>query len=164
MEAKPPSGLLVATATIVVLSGLAYAIVGGFALTNTVAGKPESEKIGSSRHEAEKVAAARRMVIAPTEPSAIVVPAVAVFEASPPPAVVLNRPNDPVSPARRDQIRAAQIALARLGFYNGQIDGSMGKGTIGAIRAFEKSLGLPETGQLTANVAARLSPQRAANQ
>jgi hypothetical protein len=163
MEAKPPSRLLVATAIVVVLSSLTYALAGGFALNATRAGvdglirfmvqdKPEPE--------ARRVAAEWRVAIPPADQPAAVVPAAAADEVRAP-SVVANRPNDPVSPARREQIRAAQVALARLGFYNGQIDGSLGKGTSGAIRAFEKSLGWPATGQLTPKVAAQLTPQAA---
>ncbi len=53
--------------------------------------------------------------------------------------------------------RAVQSALAQLGFDPGTIDGSIGRLTRNAIRAYERSQGLPETGELTPELAARLS-------
>ncbi len=47
------------------------------------------------------------------------------------------------------QVRGAQAELARRGFNPGPIDGVIGRRTAGAIRAFQRSQRLPETGTLT---------------
>ncbi len=44
------------------------------------------------------------------------------------------------------KVRALQQALAELGFYNGEIDGKFGAGTIAALKAFQKRNSLRETG------------------
>jgi hypothetical protein len=100
-----------------------------------------------------------RRSVAPSEPPAGMIAKAAAADIQPAALIVpaRGRANDPVPPSRRDQIRAAQSALARLGLYSGQIDGSMGKGTIRAVRAFQASRGLAQTGQLTADVATKLA-------
>ena len=51
-------------------------------------------------------------------------------------------------PAAADSIaEAVQRALAERGFDPGEIDGAMGSRTRQAIRAFQRSVGLPDTGQ-----------------
>lgn len=54
----------------------------------------------------------------------------------------------PVEAARTsDQLtERVQLALARKGFYNGEIDGLNGPGTRAAIRAFQAERGLPVSG------------------
>ncbi|PVE26202.1 hypothetical protein DC522_00050 [Microvirga sp. KLBC 81] len=62
-------------------------------------------------------------------------------------------PTQPLTPAMRlsgQQIRAAQEALAALGYGPVQADGVVGAGTRTAIKAFERSSGLAITGELTA--------------
>jgi hypothetical protein len=49
---------------------------------------------------------------------------------------------------RRREIKAAQEALSRLGFYYGSADGLAGLATRSAIRKFQALKGLPETGDL----------------
>jgi hypothetical protein len=148
MEAKPSTRWrwLSAAAAAIVVSAIAYAFSGPALLV--VQDKPESQKTSPTNRQAVVVPSP------PAAPTGSVVPAAAAIEVEAQAARVTS------NPPRRDQIRAAQSGLARLGFYGGRIDGSMGKGTIGAIRAFEKSLGWPATGQLTAKVAAQLTLQQ----
>lgn len=47
-----------------------------------------------------------------------------------------------------EQIREAQKQLKESGFYRGSIDGQLGPQTKAAIREYQKSQGLPQTGQL----------------
>ncbi|HUA52399.1 MAG TPA: peptidoglycan-binding domain-containing protein [Candidatus Sulfotelmatobacter sp.] len=54
------------------------------------------------------------------------------------------------------QIRAAQSALKGLGYDPGPIDGVMGPRTARAASAFQRSQGLPGSGQLTPETLARL--------
>ena len=48
--------------------------------------------------------------------------------------------------AKGAKVTALQTALKNLGFYNKKIDGSYGKGTISAVQAFQRAMGLPVTG------------------
>jgi peptidoglycan hydrolase-like protein with peptidoglycan-binding domain len=48
----------------------------------------------------------------------------------------------------QEQIREAQQELKDAGFYKGSIDGVLGQQTTEAIRDYQKSRGLPETGRL----------------
>jgi len=57
------------------------------------------------------------------------------------------------------QRRSLQIALARLGYYDGRIDGVFGPDTRAAIRRWQFELHDPMTGQLTAAEASRLVAQ-----
>ena len=52
-------------------------------------------------------------------------------------------------PASRDQITTAQRMLTVLGLYNGTIDGVNGPATSTAIAEFQKSRGMPVTGNVT---------------
>ncbi|HVF72080.1 MAG TPA: peptidoglycan-binding domain-containing protein [Chthoniobacterales bacterium] len=45
-------------------------------------------------------------------------------------------------------VAAVQRRLARAGYYRGSIDGVIGEGTRGAIRAFERNNGLPVDGRI----------------
>jgi peptidoglycan hydrolase-like protein with peptidoglycan-binding domain len=49
-----------------------------------------------------------------------------------------------------------QLALQRLGYYAGQVDGVFGPESLAAIRRFQHELGAEMTGRLTADQAARL--------
>ena len=60
-------------------------------------------------------------------------------------------------------IRAAQFYLMVRGFSPGAIDGVLGPGTVVAIRAFQASAGLPQTGQLDAQIMSALAPAQAGN-
>jgi localization factor PodJL len=53
-------------------------------------------------------------------------------------------------------IQEFQVRLGRLNLYAGAADGNFGELTRAAIKAYERSLGLPETGMPTAEIARRL--------
>ena len=52
--------------------------------------------------------------------------------------------------AKGDRAVAVQYALARLGFAVGKVDGQFGAGTAGAVKAFQASAQLPQTGSVDA--------------
>lgn len=58
-----------------------------------------------------------------------------------------------------DMIREAQDKLNYLGFDTGTPDGQMGPRTRSAIRAFQRSIGLPETGEVDAKLIDELKSQ-----
>ncbi len=64
-------------------------------------------------------------------------------------------PTKPDAPNEADR-RRAQLALQRLGYYSGRIDGVYGADTLAAIRRFQHELGAAMTGRLTTEQAARL--------
>ena len=70
-------------------------------------------------------------------------------------AVFKPWPTDPA--LTRETRMAAQAGLARLGFYDGKIDGDMGRKTRAAMRAWQLSTSRPRDGYLTAPEAAALS-------
>lgn len=52
----------------------------------------------------------------------------------------------------KDLVRQIQINLKMLGFYNGSVDGVSGPMTVKALKSFQKSKGLPQTGEFTEEV------------
>jgi len=52
------------------------------------------------------------------------------------------------APDRRSEVRAAQIALSDRGFSTGSTDGVWGPSTESAVRQFQRSRGLAQTGTL----------------
>jgi TPR repeat protein len=54
-------------------------------------------------------------------------------------------------------VAEAQRLLAKLGLRPGPVDGVLGPKTVAAIRAFERKVGLPTTGQLTSALVARMA-------
>jgi lipoprotein-anchoring transpeptidase ErfK/SrfK len=68
--------------------------------------------------------------------------------AAPAPAPVATKP---------EEVLAAQIQLNRLGISSGAIDGRMGSQTASALRFFQRSRGLPETGLLDAGTKLQLN-------
>jgi peptidoglycan hydrolase-like protein with peptidoglycan-binding domain len=52
--------------------------------------------------------------------------------------------------------RRVQLALQRLGYYAGQVDGVFGPESLAAIRRFQHELGAEMTGRLTTDQAAHL--------
>jgi hypothetical protein len=60
------------------------------------------------------------------------------------------------APATQQDIRSAQALLTSLGFYRGPISGQNGPQTQTAIRQFEASRGLPQTGQVTPSLLQQL--------
>ncbi len=59
----------------------------------------------------------------------------------------------------RSLLRSVQSSLAQLGYAPGPVDGLMGRNTRIAIQNFERDNGLPETGQPTADLLARIDAQ-----
>ena len=55
-------------------------------------------------------------------------------------------------------LRAAQLYLTLRGYSLGGVDGILGPHTVAAIRAFQSSAGLPQTGQLDSQTMAALTP------
>jgi peptidoglycan hydrolase-like protein with peptidoglycan-binding domain len=62
----------------------------------------------------------------------------------------------PEVPGSTDLIADIQRELARIGLYNGAIDGLSGSRTEAAIRAFETAAGIPPTGSTSAELLAAL--------
>jgi Putative peptidoglycan binding domain/Caspase domain len=106
------------------------------------------------------------LVGAPTPPPE---PARAAPAAPPPAAVAVTPPVQaaappPAAPALPDETRMTdadrrrvQSALARLGYYDGQVDGVFGPDTRAAIRRYQHELGAAMTGRLTADQANKLA-------
>ncbi|HEY2619267.1 MAG TPA: peptidoglycan-binding protein [Acetobacteraceae bacterium] len=72
---------------------------------------------------------------------------------APPPAIAVPAEEQQMSDAVR---RWVQTSLAKLGYYDGQIDGVFGPDTRAAIRRYQHELGADMTGRLTASQAGRL--------
>ncbi|MBU6320733.1 MAG: peptidoglycan-binding protein [Alphaproteobacteria bacterium] len=66
----------------------------------------------------------------------------------------LAAPKSASGPNGRD--RFIQEALARLGYLKGAVDGVYGQGTALAVKAFQKSLGLPQSGSVDGSVFSRM--------
>lgn len=75
--------------------------------------------------------------------------------AQPVPPTAAVRASQPSAPATIG-VAEAQRRLRDLGLYRGAVDGLMGPGTRGAIRAFERDRGLSETGELSGRTAEAL--------
>jgi peptidoglycan hydrolase-like protein with peptidoglycan-binding domain len=56
----------------------------------------------------------------------------------------------------KDQIKSAQVALAKGGYYKGEPTGIMNKPTQAALRAWQKANKLPATGRLSDETLAKL--------
>ena len=61
------------------------------------------------------------------------------------------------------KVRALQMALSELGFYNGSVDGKYGAGTTAAVKAFQKQNGLRETGSALPELQQLLYERRVRN-
>lgn len=97
----------------------------------------------------ETLFAQRLEAIRPTAP---------VAREAQPAVAAQTTPTEPSRPAHVTASTAigvadAQRRLRDLGHYRGAVDGLMGPGTRGAIRAFERERGLPETGELSGRTA-----------
>ena len=66
------------------------------------------------------------------------------------PVPIVPVPPRPPIPADDGSTLTAQVQrkLKKLGYYEGAVDGEMGRGTRGAIRAFQHENGLEETGSI----------------
>ena len=64
--------------------------------------------------------------------------------------------SNPLSGVSDSVIRDTQEKLKAIGFYSGDITGNAGEKTLQAIKAFQKKIGLEETGELTKTTLARL--------
>ena len=82
-------------------------------------------------------------------------PPVAPLVQAVPPVVAPRVPAGPFAPNEADR-RRLQLALQRLGYYAGKVDGTYGPDSLAAIRRFQHELGADMTGRLTAEQAARL--------
>ena len=91
-------------------------------------------------------------VAAPAAPPSIAPPAASPPVAGPVPAIPAPALADP-NPAER---RRLQLALQRLGYFRGRIDGVFGPDTNGAIRQFQRDSNAEATGRLTARQAEQL--------
>lgn len=89
-------------------------------------------------------------LVGEARPVAPSVPAVA--PAAPAPAAALPADEQMTESDRR----RVQTALARLGYYDGKVDGILGPDSRAAIRRFQHELGADMTGRLTATQASRL--------
>ena len=72
-----------------------------------------------------------------------------------------QRPSNLEAVSDRDLVRNAQIALRDAGFDPGEIDGVMGRKTRAALREFQASQGLPQTGRLDVTTQQELLAARA---
>jgi hypothetical protein len=106
----------------------------------------------------QPVAAARPLPEPPPLPAAV---SPGVVKAAPPPAppsaqaVLSPAANAPAVLGDLDR-RRVQLALQRLGYYAGAVDGVYGPESLGAIRRFQHELGAEMTGRLTNDQARRL--------
>ncbi len=71
--------------------------------------------------------------------------------------VPVRKPWPTEPPLSREAKMAAQAGLARLGFYEGKIDGDMGRKSRASLRAWQLANGRPRDGYLTADQVAALS-------
>ena len=99
-----------------------------------------------------------RRVFGPSQPAPGTVPASARRPKPMPPPwklltalvllAVLAGAGTVVEAASDPEIEAVQQALVERGYGPGKVDGAMGRRTRGALRAFQRSVGLPDTGEI----------------
>jgi peptidoglycan hydrolase-like protein with peptidoglycan-binding domain len=128
----------------------------GEALQRVISGtdRERSEKIGRDEFK-QIVAALSPKPAPPTE--ATPPPQTPVALAKPAPTAAAEEPQPAWPTAAVDQIKAIQQALIDLHRLRGKADGAAGPATRTAIRDFEKSAGLPETGQPSRELHAALT-------
>ncbi|MBM3733619.1 MAG: hypothetical protein FJW24_09195 [Acidimicrobiia bacterium] len=100
-----------------------------------------------------------RPSILPTAAVALIAGALAwpVDAARPePPATILGAPDNGSAVKPSDLILRIQRALAAIGLYEGRADGRMNPETEAAIRKYQRTIGVPETGQASDALAERL--------
>lgn len=66
--------------------------------------------------------------------------------------IVIPSSSKSKSVGSKDLVRQIQINLKMLGFYNGGVDGISGPMTVKAVKSFQKSQGLSQTGEFTEEV------------
>jgi hypothetical protein len=160
----------------VVISLVSYGIVSAPPVAPSMAAHVPNERVLNSepRGQVEPTATAPTHAMAappliapvPMEPappaSAAPMAAVEPTPAAAPPAPAANpqllaevttAATAPAGRLTRVAIRGAQRDLARLGYDPGFIDGSLGRGTRNAIRAYQAARGLLQTGELTPTLA-----------
>lgn len=89
-----------------------------------------------------------RPAIQTTQDALVLIPTTRMRPAQP---AATNVASDPQSPAMRERVLRAQIALVRQGISSGALDGLLGSQTRAALRAFQQKTKLPETGNLDTN-------------
>lgn len=95
----------------------------------------------------------------PAPPPAMAAPAAAPTATK---SAAAEKPPAPAWPeGKADQVKAVQQALIELHRFRGKADGTAGPATRAAIRDFEKSTGLPETGQASHEVYIALAKAQA---
>jgi localization factor PodJL len=77
-------------------------------------------------------------------------------EDSPPALVSGAAPGGRAIPVDQAGVREIQTRLVKLGFQKGKADGFLGKRTVAAIRAYQKSVGLPVDGKASQTLLRRL--------
>lgn len=99
---------------------------------------------------------------APPPPAPVAAP-VAVPPAPPLPTAEPATRSEPVRAAAAEMAllgeadrRRVQLALQRLGYYTGQVDGRLGPESLAAVRRYQHELGADMTGRLTGEQVARL--------
>ena len=124
--------------------GVPESLVHAFAWWNLAAGQgvkraAQNMDIARNRMTAEQIAQAQRLsqeLVAKT-------PTRWQGKTASPP----SKPTNP--PANSGLVRDVQLALSNKGFDPGPVDGKPGKKTRAAVRAFQRSIGLPESGKIS---------------
>jgi peptidoglycan hydrolase-like protein with peptidoglycan-binding domain len=150
----------------------------GEALERVISGadRERSQKIGQEEFHQIVAALSPKAVPAseppPPPPLAAAPPpsaeSPATLPTTPPAAPKSAAAEEPPAPAwppgKAEQVKAVQQALIELHRFRGKADGAAGPATRAAIRDFEKSAGLPETGQASREVYVALAKAQANRQ
>lgn len=137
----------------------------GEALERVISGADRDRSQTIGQEEFHQIVAALTLKPAPIEPPSSPPTAAPPPSSSEPPAAPPTTPptapkssaaEEPLVPAwppgKADQVKAVQQALIELHRLRGKADGAAGPATRAAIRDFEKSAGLPQTGQASREV------------
>lgn len=153
-QAKPPDAPTpLATALIANLKGPEVQVASLFAAVQQQIGANKAVTLAAQRPPVTPgyLAGAPQPPPPPPPPAA---PAATSTPIAPPPAAAAIPADELMTEADR---RRVQIALARLGYYDGRIDGVFGPDSRAAIRRYQHELGADMTGRLTAEQASRLA-------
>ncbi|MBD2152269.1 peptidoglycan-binding protein [Pseudanabaena sp. FACHB-1277] len=93
---------------------------------------------------AQTIALLRSAVSSSPSPNAPINPSIRPNPQSPPPITV--RPNDPAKAAMGSEVGNLQILLKRRGFYEGEVDGVIGRSTTIAVAKAQQAYGLAADG------------------